>query len=202
MGLSVTYPNGQKLTSSALPVPTINSALQQMTLGMLGMAVSPDSPYVRTAWPSQGAPFQEIQDDICYLECTLRDEPYTKLRNMVLLPGGDVYINEQWNYTRDWLIHWCLYGPNAVDRARAINSALFQEYFREQLAAINLFPVSSYPNVVRAPELINGQWWERADFDAEMYEFVTETIQTNTVVSAAVLIEGAAGELQQINVGK
>ena len=142
-----------------------------------------------------------VTDDICYLSCVPTDDPYDRIRDRTNLSAADPNLEEQWNYTRAWRIHWCFYGPNSTDRARALRSALYQDYFTEALAESFLFPVSDFPEVVRVPELVNAQWWERVDFDAEFYEGVVETINRQTVVSVEVVVQDSEGEIADITVG-
>jgi hypothetical protein len=192
------YPDGTTLTSSAYTTApnggTIATFLHPIVMGMLGISYDVNSPLVRFAWPIGGAPFQDIADDICYVHCTLRDEPYDKIRDLTeTTPGGPSAVNntEIWNYTRVWNIRFVTYGPNAFDNLRAIRSGLMQNLFTQQLAEGNLFPVSELPEVIHAPELFNAQWWERADMNFDMYEWVTENISAQTILSAQVIVETA-----------
>lgn len=193
MGQSTTYPDGSVLTSSALTIAQINAIMQPLTLGMLGLAASSTSSAVRIQWPTQGAPFQDVADDVCYLACVPMDDPYDRIRDRANLPASDPNLEEQWNYTRAWSIKWCFYGPNSTDRARALRSALYQDYFTNKLSLSQLFPVSDFSECVRVPELLDGQWFERVDFAAEFYEFVTETILRQTVISVETIINDADG---------
>lgn len=193
MGQSTTYPDGSVLTSSALTIAQINAIIQPLTLGMLGLAVSSTSSAVRIQWPTAGAPFQDITDDVCYLACVPTDDPYDRIRDRANLSAADPNLEEQWNYTRAWQIKWCFYGPNSTDRARALRSALYQDYFTEALSTSQLFPVTDFAECIRAPELIDGQWFERVDFQVEFYEFVTETILRQTVLSVETTINDAHG---------
>lgn len=218
----ITYPDGTQLASSALTLSQINQILWTITMGMLGY-VTPGTPpdttsaQVRVQWPTTGAPFQQVTDDICYISCLLVDDPYDKIRDRSTLPpfgwgqggwsdspwggtGEDTEYTEQWTYTRVWEIKWCMYGPNSLDLTRALRSALFQDYFVLQFANSNLFPVSDFPEPIRAPELINAQWWERVDFKCLMYEFVSETIIKNSVESVEVILQDNEGEIADFTV--
>lgn len=216
MGQQTTYPDGSQLSSSALTLAQISQVIWMQTMGMLGYVTpgqppNPSASQVRIQWPTTGSPFQEVTDDVCYIACLLVDEPYDKIRDVSTLPpqgwgqggwgstpwggtDGDPSFTEQWSYTRVWEIKWCMYGPNSLDLSRALRSALYQEYFTTQLAKSNLFPVSDFPEAIRAPELINAQWWERVDSKCLMYEFVTETIIKNAVASVEVVVQDNSGE--------
>jgi len=167
---------------------------------MLGLTVDPTSSAVRLSWPTAGAPFQSVQDDVCYIQCLLEDEPYDKIRDLTSAAATDPsapYLVETWTYTRAWNIRWIFYGPNSLDNARALKSGLFQDYFADLLNAEQLFPVSEYQQAVRVPELLreNAQWIERVDFKCCMYEFVTETLNQQTVISVETILEGNKGVL-------
>ena len=192
---TTTYPNGQVLTSSALTVDQINVLLQSLTCGMLGLPLpTPSKPSgysdVRVDWPTQGQPFVATPaQDGCFLACVQQETPYNKVRNKTLSGAGPV--TETWTYTRGWRTSWTLYGPNSYDRARQIWSALFMDYFNDQLNLANLFPVSDPAEPTRTPENFNAQWWERTDFSIEMYENVTETIDDSKVTSLEIKLYDA-----------
>lgn len=192
MTAPITYPDGSVLVSTALTVSpdggTLGALLQPLTMGMLGLDKDAHSAAVRITWPSEGQPFSQPNEDVCYLRFILKDDPYDKVRELTNLPASDPDLNEQWNYTRVWSIGWIFYGPNSVDRARAVRSALQQIYFTDALALSQLFPVSEIASPMRVPENIGGQWFERADLECDMYEYVTENIQRQTVASAEVLV--------------
>lgn len=185
------YPNGQQLLSSALTPKAINAFLLLTTCGMLGIN-PPDYQQVRDEWPTQGQPFADVNTDICYVACTPWDTDYRLVRNRTYitvpaqLGGIPERVQEAWTYTRGWRVAWTLYGPNATDRARMLHSALFLDLFNDQFNSQNLFPVPDMPEPIRIPELVNAQWFERADFYCNMYENVTETILDNVVTSVEV----------------
>lgn len=198
MTTTTNYPNGQVLTSSALTVAQVNTLIQSLTYGMIGLPVPPPSSFqpVQVDWQTQGQPFMAapapalltspVAVDECYVACTTQDGDYTKIRNRTFSGTGPVV--ETWVYTREWHIAWTFYGPNAVDRARMIHSAMFMDYFTDSLSLANLFPVSDFNEPTRAPELINAQWYDRADFSIITYEQVTETISDGAVTNVEVKV--------------
>jgi hypothetical protein len=190
---STLYPSGQTLASSALTLSEIQELIQQLTLGMIGQPVVAESSAVRIEFPTQGAPFAEVSVDVCYIRCMTQDNPYDKIRYKFLEAGPGDLDTELQNYTRTWKIHWCFYGPNSTDNARALKSGLFQDWACYSLAQSNLFAVTDYPEPIRAPENINGQWWERVDFEATYHEFVTETIEDQTVLSVETIVNDNSG---------
>jgi len=201
---TTTYPNTQQLVSSALTISQVNAVLQPLTLGMLGLLVEINSSAVRVEWPKEGAPFVNTpDDDVCFLRCVPEDGEYNKVRDKAVIKNDDdaESITERFSYTRVWRITWCLYGPNSTDRARAIKSAIFEvDYFLDQLSLSQLFPVSEYGEPVRAPENIDGQWFERVDYEVTMYEFVVETIIDQSVKSVEVKTFEHAGQFADFTV--
>jgi hypothetical protein len=200
MGRTILYPDGSVLTSDAFTVPELGLVIQPLTCAMLQIPDPVNTSQVRMSWPTAGAPAQDVADDVCYLRLVLKDDPYDKIRDVYELPGAGTLNDEQWNYTRVWTIHFLSYGPNAFDNLRAVRSALYQNYFTQQLSLEQLFPMSEFTEVVRAPELIDGQWWERADLLVEFYEFVTETITRPTIATAEVIVEGVEGVIADFTV--
>lgn len=188
----ITYPNGQVLTSTALTPQQMNTIMQPLTCGLIGIN-PPDFSKVRVDWQTQGQPFQNVQNDVVYLQCMVHDVDYSRIRDVT--DRGDV-----WKYNRGWRIAWQAYGPNATDNMRAIRSAAFLDYFNDVLSASNLFLINDPPEIVRLPEEINAQWWERADFHIDLYEFVTETITIGAVTSVEVVVENSGGVLADFTV--
>lgn len=184
---TTTYPNGQTLTSTALTIQQINILVQTLTCGMLGInPVDPSA--VRVDWQPQGQPDVATPDqDSCYISCVLQDTPYSRVRDRSYT-GQDV-ATEVWVYTRGWRVAWEAYGPNSFDRMRQVHSALFLDYFNDQLSTLgNLYPVLDPAEPMRMPTNHNAQWYERSDFRIEMYEQVTETIQYPVVTSLEIKV--------------
>lgn len=198
MGASKTYPDGSILVSSALTISQINGILQPLTMGMLGIAADPNSSAVRVQWPKAGAPFNDVDDDVCYLKCVPVGDPYGKIRDRQNVVDDATHLQENWSYTRAWKITWCFYGPNSTDQARALYSAMYQDYFTDALATAQLFPVTDFNEPVRVPELIDGQWFERVDFSAEMYEFIAEQINRQTVLSVETIVQDKSGVIADV----
>ena len=202
MGTSTPYPNGQTLVSSALTVSQMNALLQSLTCAMIGLPL-PSSGLpagyarVRIDWPQEGQPFTTTPNqDGCFLACVPHDVDYTRVRNRTVSGAGTELspLTETWTYTRGWRVTWTAYGPNAEDNLRAIKSALFMDYFNDQLNLSNLFPLPDPSEVTYLPETFNAQWWPRADFAVIMYENVTETIQDGAVTSVEVKVYDGSPE--------
>jgi len=183
---SITYPNGQTLTSTALTTQQVNILVQAITCGMLG--INPvDVSAVRVDWQAQGQPDVALpSQDSCYVSCVLQDVEYSRVRDHTL--AGEGSVDETWVYTRGWRFEWVAYGPNSFDRMRAVHSALFQDYFNDAFAASNLYPVLEPSEPVRLPIKHNAQWYDSTQFHCVFYEQVTETIQTPAVSSVEIKV--------------
>jgi len=197
MTTAIKYPNGQTLVSSALSPADVAAALQIITCGMLGIN-PPNDKLVRIDWQTTGQPSVAAPNsDVCYLACQPFDTEYSRVRDRRL--GGTDAATETWAYTKGWRVSWTAYGPSAEDHLRAVKSALFMDYFTDRLEAVKLFPLPDAPEVVRVPELVNAQWFERADFHCDMYEAVTETIQYSVVTSAEIKVyDGDIGQVADV----
>ena len=201
MPTTTTYPNGQVLVSSALTQQQINVLVQKITCGMLG--INPVDPIqVRVDWQAEGQPdVPRPSVDVCYISCITSATEYAQIaRDRTYTGSGPV--TENWNYTRDWLISWDLYGPNSADRVRQIHSAIFMDYFDEQFSLSNLFSVNSLPTPTRIPVEHNNQWYEHSHFHCDFYEAVSETIQDSIATSVEVKLNTDAGLAADFTVEK
>jgi hypothetical protein len=201
MSTSTQYPNGQVLVSSALTQQQINILLQQLTCGMLG--INPVDPMqVRIDWPAEGQPdVPRPSVDVCYINCVTEDSEYAKTaRDRVFTGAGPV--TEHWNYTRQWRISWDVYGPNSVDRARQVHSAVFIDYFNDVLSLSNLYPLSDPSTPTRIPVEHNLQWYDHTHFHCDFYEAVSETIQDSIATSVEVKLNTDAGLAADFTVEK
>jgi hypothetical protein len=190
---SITFPGGgPTLTWTALTPAAITGSMQDLTCQMLGIDTTADPlayKKVRVDWLTSGQPGWGIADDVCFVRCTETDRDFTKTRDRQYAQNGSTSLNRTETYTRVWRVDWALYGPDSFDNARLIRSAVRLEFAHDALAAIGLALVPAIPAPVRAPELFQGQWWERVDVHAEFYELVTETLSVDAVASVEVLIE-------------
>lgn len=182
---------------------TTGGAGTGLTVDITSVGPSPTTDLVRIEWPIKGQPFGNANQDVCYIGAIdSSDDEYAKVRDEWITQNYDPNetITLNYSYTRTWRILWSLYGPNAFDHARAIKSALFLDYYTDALSLDQLFPVSDFPQPRRLPELINSQWFERVDYDIEIYEFVKETIVVNSVLSAEVIVENSEGQIADVTI--
>ena len=186
------------MTTTALDPKTISTALQLATIRALGLPTpaSPIDPVyklVRIDWPTEGQPAWGIGEDIVFIGALLVDDPSDKVRDLVMGVDGSGNPLETITQQAVWRASWTVYGPNATLNARKIRAALFWQSTHDLLALSNLYLVPALPQVIRAPELFQGQWWERADFSAEYNEGVTDTYAVQTVRISEVIVDTADG---------
>lgn len=172
---------------------TVQALFQTATIAALQLPyttdpISPLDPVyglVRIGWQQQGQPTQKITEDITYLRATEEDEDINRTRDFEYVDSGNDTedVVELTTYTRVWKIFWTIYGPNSFDRARMLRSALLSYNVHDLLAASNLYLVTSVAAPRRVPELRNGQWWERVDFEARFNEGTVEAPLVPTATS-------------------
>lgn len=132
---------------------------------------------VRFAWPTSGSPGWSIDEDIVFLRITPQDDRIARIFDTVFNTEDSDYALKETGYTRVHKVDWTLYGPNAYDNADKIRfKVLSKEYF-EDFKVNNLFLITDVTMPVRLPELFNGQWWERVDFQASYNELVVRRSQ-------------------------
>ena len=154
---------------------------------------------VRVGYLTEGQPgFLRDADTAIIIARTL-DDSYNLIRDVLRAPTDDIFLAETSTYTRVWQLSFTFYGPNSGDNARLVKSCLYLDWVHDLLAQSNLYFIVNPPDPVRAPELIEAQWWERSDLIVRYNEFITETIQQQSVASADIVIE-TANEVVEVTV--
>lgn len=199
---SVTFPNGQAFTSTALTFLQMNVLMQALTTQMLGVNTANPrfNDFVRLDWPTGGQPGWKITEDVCFLRNVVVDDPYNRIRDKVSTVNDGITNTETWTYTRTWRTSFTVVGPNSLDNARLIKSALFLEFSLDSLALSNLFIVPDIADPIRSPELLNGQWWERAELEVRFYEGITEKILTPSIASVDIVLLTESGQFEQFDI--
>lgn len=209
-GIQFLYP-GLFVVATGLPANTVISSVgngvvtfnnQATATGIQAGTVTDPEVYskVRIGWQQQGQPGPDINLDTAIVRCTPLDTEYSRLRDKV---GelNDVTITYSDVFTRSWQTFWTFYGPNALDHARAVRSALITiQFVADALATNNLYVNPSIEEPRRVPELFQGQWWERVDLVAEFNEQITETYSVGTVGSVEVKVFTKDGQISDFTV--
>ena len=164
-----------------LTLAQIENLFQSVTMQMLGLPTTDihgnpiNQDKVRIAWPATGAPAWKITDDIIFIRVTPNNDPIIQQRDIVYTQYDTNNSNRTASYARNHTIQWTCYGPNSFDNADKIRNGIFLITYKEIFDTNNLslIPIVSAP--IRAPELFNGQWWDRSDIQASFNEAVTRT---------------------------
>lgn len=162
-----------EIKDTALTLSQIEDIFFIETCKMLSL--DPEAPEnqnkVRIAWPTDGSPAWGIDEDIVFLRITPQDDRIARHLDVLYTDESDYALKEN-GYTRVHRIDWTLYGPNSYDNADLIRYNILNSKFWEDFKQYNLFLITDVTMPVRVPELFNGQWWQRTDFQASYNELV------------------------------
>jgi hypothetical protein len=186
-----TFANGQQLVSTAFTPSDFNLMAQRIVAQILGF--DPGEPEtdasdeafnrVRVGWQQEGQPAWKICEDVCILRCTLENEPYAKTRDEVYEDlNSPPEFSRHMAYTQVWRLFLVFYGPNSDSHARLVLSSMVLEWVRELFNANGVYVVPDWVPPSHAPELFQGQWWDRTDLEIRFNELAEESL---TVPSAA-----------------
>jgi hypothetical protein len=166
----------------------IEDLFQSMVSQMLNTT---DQGAVRIEWPTGGAPAWPIDYDVCFLSINYDDDTYTQQMHTEYSENDSTTANADLVYTAALRVVFNFVGPNSFDNADLVRSSLFQEPYKTTLAASNLALITNVSMPTRAPELFNGQWWNRTTFFARFYELITRTSTVPYIQTAsATVMEG------------
>jgi hypothetical protein len=180
---------------------TLSNAATSTGTDNLATIANPIVPnQVRIAWQIEGQPGPPITTDTVTVRCVPYDADYGRMRDVVGT-AGETSITNTDVFTRGWKVSWTFYGPDGLDNARAIRSALitipFVYYY---LSGYNLYVIPSIKEPSRGPQEFQGRWWERIDLEANFYEQITETFEVGLVESVPVSIYTKDGEFESFTV--
>ncbi len=175
------------MADQLLTLTQLNSLLQSLTASLTGLSSTSG---VRLSWQPNGAPGWKRTDDVVGIRVVPASDPIIQQRdtNYQGDAGDGVNIKVQSAYTRVHFVYWVLYGPSSYDKAESLRNGLYSQASRDTLARSNLYMVLDVPPVIRAPELFNGQWWERCDVSARFNELVLRGSTVPYLASAQVTI--------------
>lgn len=207
------------MASVPLTPDVIQPLMQIVTMMALGLTPTDPSAasLVRVGWQTQGQPARLISEDVVYIRCVEEDDEYNRIRDQEVADAPPTQVLISSIYTRVWRTFWTFYGPNSFDHARAVKSFLFSQTGHDALlgafgtygqlpfgaggyggGTISVYLVTDVISPRRVPELRNGQWWERVDFDCQFNEQVTETEVVNAVASTEIITETENGVVSDV----
>lgn len=165
----------------------IEDKIAELTLMMLDLDPNAEENQdkVRIAWPTSGAPGWSIDEDICFLRITPVDSPSARQQDVVYTPkeNSDELLTKEIAYTRVHNVDWCFYGPNAYDLADVIRFKILSDTtIKKEFNNINLHLVTDVTMPIRVPELFQGRWWNRVDFQAKYNELVVRSAEEKAMV--------------------
>lgn len=182
------FPDGTTQTSTAKLQGEVNVLMQSMMLNVLNLDPASDAQAyskVRIGWITQ--PSFGRDEDICSIRCTESDGGFTT-RDRKVDVNDSTTVKLIDTYIRVWSVAFTFYGPNGFDNARLLKSAVLMDWNHGQLADAGMYLVTEFKATTRAPELFEGQWWDRSDLTLFFNELVTETITAPSMASAEALL--------------
>jgi len=191
---SVTFPDGTTLSSNAYTPEQLQSVLQTLGYGMLGINPPTYSDgRVRQDWQQTGQPAMSVGQDVLSIRTTEEDENYSKIRDLSYEPFDGQSATAVYTYQRTWKCYFTNYGPNSNACARLIIDCMFLPWVHDYLAQNRLYLVPDIPRPVYLKELRDGQYWARTDLWIGLNEAVTETLtQAPIATSVEVIVEYVA----------
>jgi hypothetical protein len=160
------------MADTILTKTQIEDIFRMLTLQLLGLDPSANDSRVRMTWPTKGAPAWKIGDDVAFLLVNYDDDPITRQMHVDYAAADDSNADQSTSYTRVIRVDWVCYGPHSFEDADAIRSGLFAVATKLTLTQNNMALITDVPLPVRAPEIYNGQWWERTSFYARFNELI------------------------------
>ncbi|GLG01830.1 hypothetical protein Alches_18710 [Alicyclobacillus hesperidum subsp. aegles] len=185
------------MADTVLTETQIEDLFQSWTSQVLGVT---DPSAVRIGWPMDGSPAWEIGSDVCFILVSYADSPYTRQIQTDYAPLDDANAQVNQTYTVGLRVSWTFYGPNAFSHADLVRSALYLDSTTQTLASSNVALVTDVPMPLRAPELFDGQWWDRVTFWAQFNELVMRQSSVPYIGSATISVEDDQGDSEVVQV--
>lgn len=180
------------MADTILTIDDLNKLFQGVTLGILYPSALTSYYNVRISYQPQGQPAWLITEDVVSLFCLEVDDPYNRNRDQDIEDVDDeAQINTA--YTTIINVQWVFYGPNSYSNARLVLDKLFTQTTHDTLADNNLYMLKDGATIRRAPELFQGQWWERTDLNVRFNELVIRQDTVHWVETVAIEIHDKDG---------
>lgn len=141
------------------------------------------APPVRKSWPQSGSPDWKIIDDVIFMQLAETDDEIATPLDYDFTADGDDLILKQ-GTTRVFNLRLNAYGPKSYENLLRIRIEMLRG--RKNLRKQQIYPVPKRTPVIRAPELFQGRWWERADM----------TLKFNVLM----VFETTVGTIEKVNV--
>lgn len=148
---------------------------------MSGVIPSLKAPPVRHSWPKGGAPDWRIDDDVLFMQLSEAEDELNRPVDDEWLERGEDFTRRQ-GITRVFNLKLNAYGPNCYDNLLRIR----MEFLRgiDAMKKEKVYLVPERAPIIRAPELFQGRWWNRADTTLKLnalFIFDTEVTSITSV---------------------
>lgn len=166
------------MSDANMTVKQIEDFFVSLTYTILGInptTLQPNQAPVRVEWPTGGAPGWKIDEDVTFIMVNYDDDAITRQVDVTYNPNDANNAYRSVSSTRVLRVNWICYGPNSFDNANNIRNGIFLPDNSDTLSANNLALIFDLPAPVRAPELFNGQWWDRTSFYARFNELIVQS---------------------------
>jgi hypothetical protein len=187
-----------------MPIRTIiefEDIMQPLIVRALGWDISsPDkSNDVRIGWQTEGVPTFGVNDNVVFITATPVDHQINRHHDL-LLGNSSPDLLQTKSFTRVMAINVVAYGSDCISNLMAIKMAMFDDDYRTELAAEEIYLVPDIEEPRRMPEQFQNQWWERGDMQLKFNELLMENKQINGVDSVDVTIDNSNVVLTEFTV--
>ena len=143
------------------------------------------APPVRISWPKSGAPDWKIMDDVIFMQLAETDDEISIPLDYDLENDGDNLLLKQ-GTSRVFNLRLNAYGPKSYENLLRIRIAMVRG--RKNLRKQKIFPVPERTPVIKAPELFQGRWWNRADMTLKFNVLMIFKEQIGTIETVNVVV--------------
>lgn len=139
---------------------------------------------VRISYPlsDTGSTNWRRDEDVTFLRISPASDDYTLKYDADYIQYDGGAPREHVVYHRAWQIDWVCYGPHAFEDADAIRIGIMRDAIRAYLRQYQLaiMPAIGEPQYVPEQDE-SGEWWQRADLTARLYELGRRTYPAETI---------------------
>lgn len=161
----------------------LEDLMREIVLTALNTPKEKQDSFVRFTWPENNQPGWKRTQDLCFVQVVPQQSDVERQRNA----AWDGAAVNRWSM-RVIGVSFLFYGPHAWDNAVELRYRLFDDAAQGLLRQNRMALVTDIGAPVRAPELFNAQWWDRADLFAQFNETITETSPFTPMDSAQIEI--------------
>lgn len=172
-----------------LTMAEIETLFHSITTLILGYTVAANPDKVRIGWNTAGAPTFKITDNVTFLMVTPTPNDFTKLQNVSFDTFYTTSANQKIKATRHYNVAWTVYGPAAFENIELIRYGIFKQYYHDLAAVKNIYVIPEMNMPRRNPDLFNGQWWNRYDFNINFYEGIEINETIGAITSASIIFK-------------